>query len=277
MSVKSTVRRLGPDEEPALQELLEKDLEVNLFLLGFLAHHPMERSWWIGELQGDRVTGCVLVVPGRLAVPFAGDQEVMARLGHALRGAQPPRLLVGPRADCDTLYEAWGRPGRVMRWYDQRLYVTRSAPPQPRGTSLRKARADEWQAVAKASAAMEREDLGVDPSAEDPELHAASVKERLRGGRTWVIERGGDLIFQINMGTSTPWGSQVGGTWVVPAHRGKGLATAGMAAITHHMLDTHPFVSLHVNEANAPAVRVYEKVGYTRAAPYRLAIIEGTD
>ena len=41
-------------------------------------------------------------------------------------------------------------------------------------------------------------------------------------------------------------------------------------------LKDDPFVSLHVNEANLPAVRVYEKVGYRRAAPYRLAILENS-
>lgn len=274
MSLQRVVRRLAPESEPALQELLERDIEVNLFLLGFLAHHSMERSWWIGEERGDFVDGCVLVVPGRLAVPFTSDLSVMERIGEKLRGAMPPRLLVGPRDACDVLYEAWGRPGRPARWYDQRLYVTREAPRARATAELRRARLAEWKKVALAGSAMEREDLGIDPAAEDPELHAASVKERLRDGRTWVVERQGEIVFQINVGTSTPWGCQVGGTWVPPDHRGQGLATSGMARITQQLLDDHPFVSLHVNEANLPAVRVYEKVGYRRAAPYRLAILE---
>lgn len=276
MSVQSSVVRLGPVHEPALQELLEEELEVNLFLLGFLQAHPMDRSWWIGALRGEHIEGCVLLVPGRLAVPFARDPSVMHEIGVALRGALPPRLLVGPRDDCDALYEGWGRPGRVMRWYDQRLYTIRQ-PPRLRGSpDLRNARVDEWRAVARAGAAMEREDMGIDPAAEDPDLHAASVKERLRDGRTWVVERRGSLVFQINVGTITPWGCQIGGTWVPPEHRGQGLATEGMAAITHQLLQRHPLVTLHVNEGNPPAVRVYEKVGYTRAAPYRLAVLQGS-
>lgn len=273
--MKQGVRRLLPSDEAALQELLEEDLQVNLFLLGFLQHHSLERTWWIGQVLDDRVVGAVLVIPGRLCVPF-GSAASMAAIGSQLKGARPPRLLVGPRADCDILYEAWGSPGQKLRWYDQRLYVMTEPPTWPGATDLRRARADEWRPVALAASTMEREDLGVDPSAEDPELHAATVKERLKDGRTWVVERGGRIVFQINVGTSTPWGCQIGGTWVPPSHRGRGLATDGMAAICHKLLETHPMVTLHVNEGNPPAVRVYEKVGFQRGAAYRLAILEPT-
>lgn len=269
------VRRLLPADEAALTELLEENLVVNLFLMGFLAHHALDHSWWVGDIGPDeRIEGVLLLVPGRLAVPFCRDPESMERIGHALIGALPPRLLVGPRQACDTLYSAWGRPGRVHRWYDQRLYALRDSPALPGVPNLRQARPEEWRAVARAGAAMEREDLGVDPSAEDPDLHAASVKERLRDGRTWIIERGGEIVYQINIGTRTPWGCQIGGTWVPRAHRGRGLATLGTASLCHRILADHPLVTLHVNEANTPAVRAYEKVGFERAEPYRLAILE---
>lgn len=119
---------------------------------------------------------------------------------------------------------------------------------------------------------MEVEDLGRSPLS-DPEAHEAAVRERIRNGKTWVIERDGRIVFQINVGTATALGCQVGGTWVPRDLRGAGLATAGMRELCRRLLKRHPYVSLHVNEANTPAVRVYENAGFVRSAPYRLITV----
>ena len=121
---------------------------------------------------------------------------------------------------------------------------------------------------------MEREDLGIDPRVIEPEEHRKKVKERLTHGRTWVIERGGEYVFMVNVGTQSPMGAQIGGTWVPPENRGAGLATAGVAGVCRHLLNDHPRVTLHVNEANRPAVRCYERVGFRAADPFRLAVVE---
>ncbi|NCG18306.1 MAG: GNAT family N-acetyltransferase [Rhodobacterales bacterium] len=268
------VIRLTPQHEAALQELLEQDLVVNLFLMGFLAAHPMDRAWWIGTLDGERLVGCLLMLPGRLVVPFAPDDAVATQLGKALKGAWPPMLLVGPRGACDQLWHAWGSPVKPVRWYDQRLYNCETASTATAAPDLRRAQADEWEQIAAHSARMEREDIGLDPMAADPDLHTSVVQERISAGRTWVIKREGQIVFQINVGTSTPWGCQVGGTWVPPEHRGKGLATAGVAALTHKLLAEHTVITLHVNEANTPAVRCYERNGFMPNAAYRLATME---
>jgi hypothetical protein len=80
-------------------------------------------------------------------------------------------------------------------------------------------------------------------------------------------------LFTINVGTRSHLGCQIGGTYVPLAHRGKGLATAATAAVVRDLLKRHPRVTLHVNEANQPAVRVYEKIGFERSVPYRLATV----
>jgi len=246
---------------------------VNLFLLGFLSAHPIDRAWWIGACEGTSITACLLIIPGRLAVPYCPDPHLAAQIGQALRRGSPPTLLVGPRSACDQIWDAWGRPAPAVRWHDQRLYVARTPTAGARVDGLRPAREDQWEAVAHHAAEMEHEDLGVNPLDADRSMHLASVKERLRDRRTWVVERRGQIVFQINIGTTTPWGCQLGGTWVPPEHRGQGIATAAMIDLTRRLLEDYPLVTLHVNEANRPAVRVYEKAGYLRSAPYRLATL----
>jgi predicted GNAT family acetyltransferase len=266
------VVRLSTADERGIALLLANDPVVNLFLIGFLSAHPVERTWWYGV--GRPVRAVVLVLPGRLAVPFAPDPGDAAQLGEHLREQHLPSMLIGPREACDRLWAAWTAGTAARRRYDQRLYRL-EADHVPTGVDpdgFRAATLAEWPEISHNAARMEIEDIGVDPRVEDPRMHDAVVQERVRAGRTLVIERGGELVFQVSVGTSHRAGAQIGGTWVAPTHRGQGLAIAGVAAACRRTLAAHPRVTLHVNEANAPAVRTYERVGFARDAAFRLIV-----
>ncbi|MEZ4241492.1 MAG: GNAT family N-acetyltransferase [Myxococcota bacterium] len=145
-------------------------------------------------------------------------------------------------------------------------------PPGEDPPGFRTAAPSEWVQVARFAARMEIEDIGVDPRAESAKTHDAVVQERVRAGRTFVLSREGGIVFQVNVGTSHRTGAQIGGTYVPPALRGRGLAKEGVAATTRRVLVNHPRVTLHVNEANTPAVHVYVAVGYQRRDPFRLIV-----
>jgi len=88
-----------------------------------------------------------------------------------------------------------------------------------------------------------------------------------------VTERDSQIVFQINVGTVLPEGAQIGGTWVPPKFRRKGYAIEGVRALCQNLFDDHPVVTLHVNEANVPAVKTYEHVGFERTAAFRLLTV----
>lgn len=263
-------RRLGRDHEEALRELLERSPVVNLFLMSLADASPIERSWWYGIVDGDFVRAAIAVVPQRVAVPWAEDDAHAAALGALLRELHRPCMLVGPRAACDAIWATWAGNAPTKRSYNQRLYVLDRAPQDPGFTGLRCARAAEWRTIAKNAAAMEVEDLGVDPSATDMALHERVVRERIDAGRTWVIHDHDEIVFQINVGTDSKRVCQVGGTYIPPKFRGQGLASRAMAALGRLLLVDHQVVTLHVNEANLPAVRCYERAGFRPDVPFRL-------
>lgn len=264
------IARLGPQHEAAAVELLDEDPVQNLFLLGFLDEAALERAYWYGALDGDRVRGLVMVLPGRLAVPWSPDEDAAFALGDTLRRRHHPTMMVGPRAHTDRIWSRWGHGADTRCYYDQELYLATSAPPGPRMRGFRRAVASEWPVLARFAAEMELEDLGRDPRIDDGELHERLVQDRAASGRTLVVERSGELVFQINLGTTSPRGCQVGGTYVPPEHRGHGLATEAMREVVRRLVPRYGLVTLHVNGANRPAVRVYEKSGFRRVAPFRL-------
>lgn len=264
------VERLSPSDLASLVALLEQDLVVNLFLLGFVRAHGLDRGWWYGSFEDGALTGVTLVLPGHLTVPYCPDAWDAARIGEQLYQLHTPTLLVGPRDACDALWEYWTRSRSPTRSYDQRLYVLDEAPHGTDPTGFRAARFEEWPVIGEYAAAMELEDLGRDPSADDPRHHDQVTQDRVKQGRTWVTVRDGAIVFQVNVGSAHAIGAQIGGTYVPPPHRGHGHATRGIAAICRRLLARYPRVTLHVNERNAPAVRAYQRVGFREDAPFRL-------
>jgi len=268
-------QRLDRRDESAVEELLHDDAQLNLFLLGFLAVHPMDRAWWYG-VGVDRLEGVVLVLPGRLAVPFCPDPHHAKALGELLRQLHRPCMMVGPRDACDGIWSTWARGQRPIRSYDQRLYVLDAIAPPADLPGFRRALPRDVDQAAALASAMELEDLGMDPADESEVAHRRTVQDRITSGRTWVVEEEGEIVFQVNVGTTSRLGCQIGGTYVPPRHRGRGLATAGVRATCSFLLQRYPLVTLHVNEANTSAVRVYEKCGFRRASPMRLLTVRGT-
>lgn len=261
------VTRLGAADEPSLERLLGTAPLVNLFLRGFLAAHPVGSAWWYGV--GAPLRAVVMVVPARLAVPFAPDPADAARLGAHLRGNFSPSLVVGPRAATDALWVQWSG-ATPRRRNDQRLFVCSEVAPLPAPEGFRRATAADAERIALQAARMELEELGRDPLREDPVHHGRVVRERIRDGRTYVVVREGDgIVFQVNVGTMHPDGCQLGGTYVPPAHRGRGLGARGIAA-TCRALGAR--VTLHVDEANHPAVAAYQRAGFVPDAAFRLLL-----
>lgn len=273
--------RLRAAHLPALRATLQEDVDANLFSLGVLRTWGLDgqvgaRWWGVGDAR--RLRAAVWVgrpvpdpgprTPAGLAVPW-GEEAAAEAVGRALAAAGPPRLVIGPRASSDALWRGLGQPTPRV-WYDQRLYACRQVAPGP-ALAIRPARPDELDRVADMAARMMAEDLGEDPRARDPEGHLRLVRARLLAGRVLVAEADGELVFKLDVGTRTEEGAQVGGTWVPPHRRGAGLATAGMRAATRLLLAQVPAVTLHVNEANAPAVRAYLAAGFRPAAAFRLA------
>lgn len=270
--------RLGDDHEDAIEELLLEAPETNLFLLGALDQVRVSDVYWYGVIEGERVLAAVFVAPGRLAVPWATRPDLADGLGQILRKNHPPSMMVGPRAACDAIWARWAPGVPVHVWFDQRLYVCRQPDPTPYPTGLpplRRARMDEVDEVAANSLAMEQEDLRTPEGQRQPDEYVQRISQKVQSGNVWVIEVDGRIGFQIGVGTVCPWGVQVGGTYVRPDLRGRGLGRVGMQALGRALLQRHKLITLHVNEANTPAVRTYERSGYARDAAFRLLTLPG--
>jgi uncharacterized protein len=272
--------RLRTEDEALVALVLGADTILNLFLLGMLRERGIRANSgevWIGAVDGRsgglRGVALAMGFDGRrdadLVVPWGGA-EAAGVMGEALGRICGVRSLVGPREAGDALWAALGeRPCRVR--YAQRLFCCTTPAAGPR-LAVRPARADEVARMVDWSERMNVEDLGERPWGASRAAFAESVRSRVEHGLVLVAEQDGAPCFKVDLGTRLPEGVQVGGTFVPPELRGRGIATAAMRGVCALLLRRHAVVSLHANEANLGAVRAYKAAGFLPQDPMRLCI-----
>jgi len=225
-----------------------------------------------GELwsAGSHLSG--LCFSGANLVPIRGDRAALRQFAdRARRGGRSCSSIVG-RAELvlpmwDTLAVHWA-PCREVR-ADQPLMVLAGPPAVAPDPLVRPVRPVELERYLPAAIAMFTEEVGIDPRAGDGGAgYRSRVSELVSAGRAFARFEGDQVVFKAEIGALSQRVGQIQGVWVHPAYRGRGLGTAGTAAVAERLNAMGRVSSLYVNGFNHPARRAYEKAGFTQIASF---------
>ncbi|MFI6228136.1 GNAT family N-acetyltransferase [Micromonospora echinospora] len=263
------VRQLGESERRAVERLLDRDPYAGAQVAERVAARGL--AWWRAE---GRILGygprrhveSICWLGGNLT-PVLADQSAVAAFADLLCGEERICSSIVGRADAvlglwDRLSPCWG-PARDVR-PNQPLLATDALPGVPVDREVRQVRAGEIDVLFPAAVAMYTEEVGVSPLVDDGgRSYRRRVTELVRAGRAYARFVDGQVVFKAELAVVTPRTAQVQGVWVDPQWRGRGIATAAMAAVVRHaLLRVAPTVSLYVNDFNLPARRVYQRCGF---------------
>ncbi|HEU4423396.1 MAG TPA: GNAT family N-acetyltransferase [Pilimelia sp.] len=263
------VRQLGETERGAVERFLDRDPYGAAQVAERVAARGL--SWWRAEGRvygyGPRRHLESLCWFGSHITPvLAGPAAVAAFANLILAEERACSSIVG-RAEAvlglwDRLAPAWG-PARDVR-PNQPLLVADAPPAVVPDGGVRLLRPDEIDLVFPAAVAMYTEEVGVSPLLEDGGRgYRTRVAELVRSRRAYARVVGREVVFKAELAVVTAHTAQVQGVWVAPAWRGRGLATAAMAAVVRDVLRrVAPSASLYVNDYNVPAQRVYARCGF---------------
>ena len=244
-------------------------------ILAFCAEDPIERVFLedVARRGLGRFTG--LTEDGRLvALCHVGTNLVPSGRGcgafAGVEGASRARLVIGEQ---NAVADFWAAAGdRLPRPREDRpgqpVYVLEE-PPDPGETGLRAATQDDFELLVPACAEAHREELGIDPLERDPESFRWRTRMQIEDRRSWLWIEDGAILFKAEASAWTPAAVQLQQVWVDPRARGRGYAQRGMRDLCRLLLERVPAVCLFVRAENAPAIRVYEKVGMRHTISYR--------
>ncbi|QDY07055.1 GNAT family N-acetyltransferase [Micromonospora sp. HM134] len=265
------VRQLGESERRAVERLLDLDPFAGAQVAERVSARGL--AWWRAE---GRILGygtrrnleSICWLGGNLTPILATDSAVAAFAEQLSAEERLCSSIVG-RADAvlglwDRLADHWG-PARDIR-PNQPLLATDAPPRIPVDPEVRRVRPDEVHRLFPAAVAMYAEEVGVSPLADDGgRAYRRRVEDLVRAGRAYARMVDGEVVFKAELAVVTRRTAQIQGVWVAPSWRGRGIASAAMAAVVRDaLLRVAPTVSLYVNDFNRPARRVYERCGFHR-------------
>jgi len=214
-----------------------------------------------------------LCFSGPNLIPLRGDRAALrAFADRALRRARQCSSLVGPATLVLGLWEelamAWG-PARDVRT-SQPLMAIETPPAVEPDPHVRRVVPSELDTYLPAAIAMFIEEVGVDPRLGDGGAsYRSRVAELISAGRAFARFEDGEVVFKAEIGALSATVGQIQGVWVHPEWRGRGLGTAGTAAVVQHLVDDlGRIASLYVNSYNAPALAAYRKVGFRQVGEF---------
>ena len=225
-----------------------------------------------GELWASGHGADALCFSGANLVPICGDrQAIRAFADRARRVGRVCSSLVGRSELVLPLWEElapiW-EPAREIR-PDQPLMVLDGAPSVAPDPQVRTVRIAELERYLPAAVSMFTEEVGVDPRAGDGGAgYRARVAELITSGRAFARFHDGEVVFKAEIGALSRHVGQIQGVWVHPAWRGRGLGTAGTAALTQVLAGMGRRSSLYVNAFNAPARASYQRIGFGQIAQF---------
>jgi len=228
------------------------------FLVASVADRVVATTWWLDGDDADAMLSEVDEPDAILAIADAVTptmREVHAPAEHmdAFAGA------IAARLGLTVELPPHGAQQRIFE-------LTQVIPTAEVPGSLRRAAAGDRAVLIDWFAAFEAEALGGDPEPQDEWVDRVLT----RAGRAMYLwEVDGRPVSMCLAGGSTPHGMRFGAVYTPPGLRGRGFASACVAAASQRQLDegrTRCF--LLTDLANPTANHIYEAIGYRRVRDF---------
>jgi predicted GNAT family acetyltransferase len=250
--------------------MLEEREAENGLVLGLLASPPATMTAAPTWVSIDGVDGPIAVAmrtpPFNLLLALAPEHAIEPLVDAlAARDAELPGV-TGPAQIARAFAERWSRVRGVTATVtmQQGLYdLTKVVPPDPVAPgALRVAGADDVDLVALwfAGAAV---DMRL--PAYEREALPKTAAARVAGGGLFLWDHEGASVSMASLQGSTRHGIRVSFVYTPPELRGRGYASACVAAVSERALASGKrFCTLYTDLANPTSNSIYQRVGYRR-------------
>jgi hypothetical protein len=271
----AVVEPLGPTHLSALRAMLARDTTHNMYLLGLLEEfgvvsNPRTPFTFQGRFFDGELTAAMFVAgSGGLLVPSASSPQHIGDIAKALHGKVQARGILGEHAVVDALLKHFGVTPQFSK--TQKMF---SVSPNDLGPFtnplLRAANEFDVPRLLPLAAACVHEMNKRNPLEDDAAGFELRVRQRVKAGRTYVLEENGEFVFKLDVGSRSQFGAELEGIYTAPAHRKKGHATLCLGQISRFLMSSLPRLTVRIDDEQSYFANTARKVGYLQGRQQRL-------
>ena len=141
----------------------------------------------------------------------------------------------------------------------------------PAGLVIREPGRTDMDSLAVLHGAYEREEVLPAASEFNAAVSRLNTERLFANEQMLVAELGGRLVAKVNTNATAFSRCQVGGVYVHPDYRGRGIARRITGEFVAGLIDQGWGVSLFARKSNPSARRVYQRLGFTMMGDYRIS------
>jgi ribosomal protein S18 acetylase RimI-like enzyme len=139
-----------------------------------------------------------------------------------------------------------------------------------RGLVFRSAAHCDEEELFPLQAAYDREEVLAESARFDKRLCRLRLSKIINSEKTLVAELDGKIVGKINTNAQSYSRYQLGGVYVLPHYRGRGIGTSMTSAFARLLLAEDKGLTLFTKKSNGRALSVYKKCGFTTIGDYRI-------
>ena len=242
----------------------------------YLNRRSEKDTVWLLKNKAGEITA--LIVRSKLSLlPVLGEEEPVPP-PHFLKGffgPVPVHSLQGRKEDMLIMEPALEKLGLYAQEKLDYDLMCIDRPPSGfhvpcAGLTLRKPDSGDMNALAALHAAYEQEEVLPTASEFSAATSRMNIEQIFSKQQMLVAELDGRLIGKINTNASTFTRYQVGGVYVLPEYRGRGIARRMAGEFIDGLTAKGKGISLFVKKTNPAARRVYQRIGFEILGDYRI-------
>ncbi|MDR3324642.1 MAG: GNAT family N-acetyltransferase [Spirochaetaceae bacterium] len=149
-----------------------------------------------------------------------------------------------------------------------------AAKEPPQGLTLRRAARSDEERIFPLQAAYEQEEVLSQGARFDERLCGLRLSKIIADEKMLVAELDGKIAGKINTNAQSYSRYQLGGVYVLPHYRGRGIGTSMTAAFARLLLAEDKGLTLFAKKTNCRALSMYKKCGFTTIGDYRIAYMQ---
>jgi predicted GNAT family acetyltransferase len=207
---------------------------------------------------------------------FDGRSVSAPRFLNRFLGKIPIHLIQGLRQDAELLeallvnqgYSAAERIDYLLMGFDLQTGPQKIDGPQ--NLLVRKPLPGEEDKLFALQAAYEQEEVLPKNAVFTPTACRRNLERILASEQILAAELDGQLVGKINTSAESFTRYQIGGVYVRPDCRGRGIATKMAAVFAQELSAQGKGITLFVKKRNPSAIKVYSKVGFKVLGDYRI-------